>query len=189
MAPPPPHSLWVGRFFRIAWFVLLPVPTRRAAPLRRRLLRYVGAQVGRNVRVGPGVRLIAPQGLVLGDRVRIARGACIDARAGVEIGANTMIGFESVILSETHRFDDPDRPPRDQGMEGRPITIGSNAWLGARVFVLPGRCVGDRAIVGAGSIVTRDVGDGAIVAGSPAMLVRMRDERDELPPGRSEVAE
>lgn len=175
--------------FRLGWFVLLPVPTRRAAPLRRRLLRFVGAQVGNEVRVGPGVRLIAPQGLVIGDRTRIARDACIDARAGVEIGPNTMIGFESVILSETHRFDDPDRPARDQGMEGRPVRIGANAWLGARVFVLPGRNVGDGAIVGAGSIVTRDVDDGTIVAGNPASLIRKRDERDELPAAAEELSE
>ncbi|MBA2609554.1 MAG: acyltransferase [Actinobacteria bacterium] len=181
-------SLTVSRLFRIAWFLLSPFPTRRVGPTRARLLRLVGADIGEGVTFGPGVRLIAPHRLVIGSRTRIARDATIDARAGVEIGPNTMIGFEAVVLSETHRFEDPDQPVRDQGMEGRPVRIGSNAWLGARVFVLPGRNVGNNAIVGASSVVTRDVDPNTIVAGNPAKLVRERDP-GELTPAVDELPE
>lgn len=55
---------------------------------------------------------------------------------------------------------------------GRPVTIGRNVWIGGGALILPAITVGDDAIVGAGSVVTRDVPDGATVAGNPARLLR-----------------
>ncbi|MBI5891608.1 MAG: hypothetical protein HZB47_13225 [Nitrosomonadales bacterium] len=55
------------------------------------------------------------------------------------------------------------------------VSIGKDAWLGANVIILPGRTIGDGAVVGAGSVVTKDVAAYTVVAGNPAKLVRERD--------------
>ena len=84
----------------------------------------------------------------------------------VSIGEGTAIGPAVQILASDH--------PRDAGLRrqkvrfGRPITIGANVWIGGGAIILPGVTIGDDAIVGAGSIVTRDVAPGVTVVGNPA---------------------
>jgi maltose O-acetyltransferase len=84
----------------------------------------------------------------------------------VSIGEGTAIGPAVQILAADH--------PRDPGLRrrkvrfGRPVTIGANVWIGGGAIILPGVRIGDDAIVGAGSIVTRDVAAGATVVGNPA---------------------
>ena len=86
------------------------------------------------------------------------------------IGERTQIGPGVQILAADHPRD-PAR--RATGLEfGRPVRIGRNVWIGAGALILPGVTVGDDALVGAGSVVTRDVPAGATVVGNPA---RMRD--------------
>jgi maltose O-acetyltransferase len=90
----------------------------------------------------------------------------------VHIGERTQIGPGVQILAADHPRDPA---KRSTGLEfGRPVRIGSNVWIGAGALILPGVTVGDDALVGAGSVVTRDVPDGATVVGNPA---RVRDQR------------
>lgn len=159
---------------RAAWLLTTWVPSRRGSSLRVWLLRKGGATVGENVRVGPSVKINAPKGLVLGDGVGIARNAAIDARGGVSVGENTLVGLESILLSFTHRYDRVDIPIKDQGMEAGPITIGSDVWIAGRAFVMPGVSVGDSSVIGAGSIVTKPIPSKVIAAGSPARVIRDR---------------
>lgn len=142
--------------------------------MRRALLRYAGAAVEDTATFGPSVRILGPKGLVVGKGVGVARGSCLDARAGLSIGDHTLIGFESVLLTWTHNWDNPDVPLRDQGSVGRPIRVGANAWVGTRAILLPGVAIGDASVVGAGSVVTRSVAPGQVVAGSPARPIRER---------------
>lgn len=86
----------------------------------------------------------------------------------VVIGEGTAIGPAVQILAADH--------PRDPALRrrgvrfGRPVTIGSNVWIGGGAIILPGVTIGDDAIVGAGSVVTRDVPAGATVVGNPARV-------------------
>lgn len=67
---------------------------------------------------------------------------------------------------------------RAQGLEnGRPVRIGKNVWIGGAAILLPSITVGDNAIIGAGSVVTRDVPDGATIVGNPARQVRSRSDQ------------
>lgn len=88
----------------------------------------------------------------------------------VRIGAGTQIGPGVQLITADH----PREPElRAQGLEmGKPVTIGKNVWIGAGAILLPGVSVGDDAIIGAGSIVTRDVGAEETVAGNPARPLR-----------------
>ncbi|KGD94270.1 maltose acetyltransferase [Achromobacter sp. RTa] len=84
----------------------------------------------------------------------------------VVIGDGTQIGPGVQILAADHPRD---ASTRDAGLEfGRPVRVGSNVWIGGAAILLPGITVGDNAIIGAGSVVTRDVPAGKTVAGNPA---------------------
>lgn len=162
------------RWFRLLWLLLRSVPNRYGSKPRVALLRRAGARVGSNVTIGPRVRVLGPAGLTIEDGVGIARDALLDGRGGIHLEAGSMIGFESILLTWTHNYDDPSLRIADQGSAGRALTVGARAWLGMRVIVLPGMTIGSGAVVGAGSVVTRSVAPSKIVAGNPARELRDR---------------
>ena len=87
----------------------------------------------------------------------------------IRIGDGTQIGPAVQIYAADHPRD-PER--RLAGLEcGKSVTVGSNVWIGGGAILLPGIVVGDDAVIGAGSVVTRDVPPGATVAGNPARLL------------------
>ena len=72
-----------------------------------------------------------------------------------------------------HRFDDPDRPVPWQGFTTKgPTRLGANVWLGANVVVTSGVTIGERCVVGANSVVTRDIPAFSVAAGAPAKVLR-----------------
>ena len=102
----------------------------------------------------------------LGEDVFLNYGCTLLDVCEIRIGDKTQIGPMVQILAADHPRD---AASRDAGLEtGKPVTIGRNCWIGGGALVLPGVTVGDDAIIGAGSVVTRDVPDGATVAGNPA---------------------
>ncbi|MGY9047406.1 hypothetical protein P775_12305 [Puniceibacterium antarcticum] len=102
----------------------------------------------------------------LGRDVFVNYGCVLLDVCAISIGDNTAIGPYVQILTADHPRDGASR---DAGLEfGRPITIGRNVWIGGGAILLPGVTIGDDAIIGAGSVVTRDVAAGITVAGSPA---------------------
>jgi maltose O-acetyltransferase len=105
----------------------------------------------------------------LGDEVFLNAGCVILDTAPVNIGARTMIGpHAQIYCAEHHR----DSVKRRAGLEiARPVTIGEDVWIGGAAIVLGGVTIGDRAIVGAGAVVTRDVAADATVVGNPARPV------------------
>ena len=90
--------------------------------------------------------------------------------APVRIGRRTLIGPNVQLLTAHHPFDVAQRAA---GLEaGRPITIGDDCWLGGGVIVCPGVRIGDRVIIGAGAVVTRDIPDDSVAVGNPARVIR-----------------
>ena len=110
---------------------------------------------GFNIHLGPGVFL--NYNCVILDTARVT------------IGADTRIGPAVQIYAADHPRDPA---LRRSGVEsGKPVTIGANVWIGGGAIILPGVTIRDDAIVGAGSVVSRDVPAGATVAGNPARLL------------------
>jgi len=133
---------------------------------RRALLVERFAAVGEGAFIRPPFHCDYGYNISLGRGVFMNFGCVILDVVGVSIGDMTQIATHVQILTADHPRD-PEA--RRQGLEfGRPITIGRNVWIGAGAIILPGVNVGDDAIVGAGSVVTRDVPAGATVVGNPA---------------------
>ena len=116
-------------------------------------VRFHQVSIGRNVVVMPGCLMMAAGGITIDDRAMIA--------ANVQLISNNHDLYERHIIT------------------CRPVHIGKNAWIGAGATVLPGVTVGDNAVVGAASVVTRDVAPDTIVAGNPARFVRRIESRPE----------
>lgn len=127
---------------------------------------------------GDGCALRAPfyadygYNIHLGSDVFFNYGCVVLDVCPVRIGDKTQIGPATQILTADHPRE---AETRDAGLElGRPITIGSNVWIGGGALILPGVTVGDDAIIGAGAVVTHSVAAGETVAGNPARVLTRR---------------
>jgi len=149
----------------------------RLARKRVNLLRPYFAAFGAKSTISFETRIIEPRKISVGDRSNIPNWSVIDGRGGLRIGDDCMLGFENIILTSTHRSDSLEVPMRTQGMYSAPVKIGNDVWTGCRVVIVPGVTIGDHVIVGAGSVVTKDVPDWAIVGGVPARVIRDRRDR------------
>ena len=94
----------------------------------------------------------------------------------VTIHGNVMMGEEVMFLGGGHKFDNPAVLIGSEGdLPDSPLEVGVDVWIGARAIILPGcKYIGAHSIIGAGSVVTHDVPDYAIVGGNPAKVIRMR---------------
>lgn len=113
--------------------------------------------------------------VTLGDYSGIGVGAKIYGEC--HIGSYVMMGEDVTIITRNHAFARTDIPMMQQGFgEDRPVVIGDDVWIGDRVLILAGVHVGQGAIIGGGSVVTKDVPPYAIVGGNPDRVIRMRGE-------------
>lgn len=106
--------------------------------------------------------------------VRIGRYNQVNCTGEVHIGPNTIIGPFVLISSTNHRFEDPEVPIRDQGLEPATTTIRGNTWIGAHAVITAGVTIGTGVVVAAGAVVTKDVPDDVVVGGVPARVLRPR---------------
>lgn len=95
---------------------------------------------------------------------------------GLRIGSGVAIAGLTMIVSGNHRFDQPDKPIRAQGIEEIPIEIADDVWIGGGAVVLAGARIGAGAIIGAGAVVRGAVAAGSVVAGVPAREIARRGE-------------
>jgi acetyltransferase-like isoleucine patch superfamily enzyme len=132
-------------------------------------------EIGQHTLLEPHVWITAP-----GDaRVRIGSGTFLNiavmvaAAELVEIGDHCMFANGCFVSDAGHRFDDPDKPVPWQGFVTKgPTRVGDNVWCGANVVITSGVSVGERCVIGANSVVTRDLPPFSIAAGAPAKVLR-----------------
>ena len=127
--------------------------------------------------------------LVAAEHVFIGPGCSIEA--GVSIGRFTMFAADVAIVGADHRIDAIGVPMQFAGRDPLPATnVGEDCWLGHGVKVMVGVTIGDFSIIAAGSVVTKDVPEGSIVAGVPGRVLRQRFESPaELEAHRAGLAE
>lgn len=112
----------------------------------------------------------------MGEGVRFNYGCYVNGYGGLTIGARTGFGPYVMVHTANHVTSDPDTAWFDQGWDNRPVTIGSDCWIGMGVCILPGVTIGDHVIVGAGSVVTSDLPDHCLAVGNPARPIRIKGE-------------
>jgi acetyltransferase-like isoleucine patch superfamily enzyme len=110
----------------------------------------------------------------------IGQECTISAYRRVRIGEQCVIADRAMFIDFDHGVVETERPIRLQGIYMRDVEVGSNVWIGYGACVLRGVSVGDNAIVGTNSVVTKDVPANAVVAGSPARVIRMREAPQDL---------
>lgn len=144
--------------------------------LKKCLLVLMGATIGKKVVIYPGVWIAPGRNLTIEDNVDLAKGVIITTGGGVHVGARTLIGYRTQILSTNHNIPLAGKMIFGAGHEYKKITIENDVWIGANCIITAGVRIGQGAVVAAGSVVTRDVPKNTIVGGIPAKTIRIREE-------------
>jgi acetyltransferase-like isoleucine patch superfamily enzyme len=100
----------------------------------------------------------------------------IYGHGGVTIGDDVRMATHIVVVAADHRFDDPNVPIREQGVEPKPIKIGDDVWIGANACILGGVEIGRGCVIGAGAVVAESLEPFSVVVGNPARVVKKRGE-------------
>ena len=104
----------------------------------------------------------------LGKGVFINSGCKFQDQGGINIGDGALIGHNTVLATLNHGL----LPEERHDLIPKPINIGKNVWIGSNSTILPGVTIGDNAVIGAGSVVTKDIPENMIAVGSPAKVIR-----------------
>ena len=111
----------------------------------------------------------------IGSESRLGIGSVV--MGPVSIGDATITGQNCLITGLDHNYEKHDLPIKDQGVSTNPTYIGNGSFIGANVSILPGVFIGDNVVIGAGSVVTKDVPNNHMAVGNPARLVKKFDKR------------
>lgn len=156
----------------LAHLLLIRWTPRPLHAWRAFVLRLFGATLGPHCRIYPAAEIWAPWNLVCEDAVAIANGAVIYNALPMHLGSHATVSQQAYLCGSTHDVDDPAFP-----MISSPIRLGAYAWVAARAVVCAGVTVGEGAVLGLGSIATRDLKPWTVYAGVPARELRARSRR------------
>jgi acetyltransferase-like isoleucine patch superfamily enzyme len=133
-------------------------------------------RIGRWAWIGDGTKIRVHEGKVsIGAKTVMGQECTISAYQHVEIGRECIVADRVMLIDFDHGVVEVERPIRLQGIYKRDVRVAHNVWIGYGACILRGVTVGENAIVGTSTVVTRDVPDNAVVGGSPARVIRMRE--------------
>ncbi|MBQ3414197.1 MAG: galactoside O-acetyltransferase [Clostridia bacterium] len=136
-----------------------------------KLLKEIfGDNLGENSIVNAPIQGACIDRIKIGNNVFINSNTLFMARGGITIEDDVQIAANCQLLTNNHD------PYERQILTCKPILIKKGAWIGAGASIMPGICIGKHAIVGASSVVTKDVPDYAVVVGNPARVIKTLDE-------------
>lgn len=162
-----------NRLARVLWnFTAVIFFTYSPRPLhawRRFLLRAFGAKVGKSVHIYPKVKIWAPWNLDFRDECGVANGAILYSQGKITIGKRTVISQGSHLVAGTHDYTKMGFP-----LITMPINIGDYVWVAAESFIHPGITIGTGAVIGARSVVTKDMPEWMVCAGHPCKPLKER---------------
>jgi acetyltransferase-like isoleucine patch superfamily enzyme len=132
-------------------------------------------KLGRWSWIGHGTKIRAHEGRVeIGAKSVLGQECTISSFQSVTIGRECIVADRVMLIDFDHGVVEVDRPIREQGIYKRDVKVGHNVWVGYGACFLRGTTVGDNAVVGTLSIVTKDIPANAVVGGTPAKVLRMR---------------
>jgi acetyltransferase-like isoleucine patch superfamily enzyme len=138
--------------------------------------RHATLRIGRWAWVGHGSKIRVHEGEVsIGAKTVIGQECTISAFQHVSIGRECIIADRVMLIDFDHGVAEVERPIRVQGIYKRDVRVGHNVWIGYGACILRGVSVGDNSIIGTSSVVTKQVPANAVIGGSPARTIRMRE--------------
>lgn len=163
------HKINFGRFLKLGNSVSLQA------------LGQDGISLGDHVSIGDYGKVVVSttlnqigEHIRIGNNVGIGEYAYLGGAGGLTIGNDCIIGQYFSCHPENHNFEDPETPIRHQGVSRSGITLGKNCWVGAKVTLLDGVCIGDHSVVAAGAVVTKSFPAYSVLGGVPARLIKTR---------------
>jgi len=164
-----------NRLQRMGWSTV-SVPLFKATPAkffmawRRQLLRVFGAKIGKGVNIYPNVKIWAPWNLEMGDESCLSNNVHCYNMDTVTIGKRVVVSQNCIICCGSHDYNDINHP-----VITKPITIEDYAWVTMNVFIQPGVTIHRGAVIGAGSIVSKDMPEMMVCAGNPCKPIKKRE--------------
>lgn len=161
--------LWLLR--SVLGFLCDATPLRALVPLKRSLLRLQGANVGEQIIIASKLLVTIPAGLTIGKRAVLGPNARILCYAPITIGDDFLSAIGLTLHSGSH-------DPETLELDSAPIRIGNNVWCAANVTICSGVTIGDDVVIGAGSLVNKDLPTGVVAAGVPCRVLRPLDRKN-----------
>ncbi len=170
----------MGGAARAAYYLLgrflpkYPIPGYRVAyKVRYFLCKHIFESMGENVLIKRNAYFGDGSKIRIGNNSQIGINSIMDN--DVVIGDDVTMGPDVIIYTSSHEYKDLGIPINQQGEKPhRQVTIGNNVWIGARCIILPGVSIGDNAIIGANTVVTKDVPKNAVFCGTEGHVVKFR---------------
>jgi putative colanic acid biosynthesis acetyltransferase WcaF len=157
---------FIWNIFRVLLYRTSPRPFHG---WRSFLLRCFGAKMGPHCHFYPKSKIWAPWNLICADNVTAGDGVDIYNPAPMRFGSHAIMSQNAFICGATHDYDDPRFPLLAYAME-----LGPYSWVCARAIVAPGVSLGEGAVLGLGSVATRDLEPWTVYAGTPAQKIKDR---------------
>jgi len=130
--------------------------------------KLTGTQVDKSFRCFPPFYTDCGKNIKIGKNVFINACCRFQDQGGIEIGDGSLIGHNTTIATLNHDFN----PDKRANLHPSPVKIGKNVWIGSDCTILPGVEIGDGAVIGAGSVVTKNIPANSIAVGSPARVIK-----------------
>lgn len=147
----------------------------RKLPIIKRKSHFIYQKLG--VHLAPTARMTSDcdivgnyNNIVLKDNAEVNSGVFLLAKNRIEIGENSTLAYRVMVLTSANPNSPVNELSKIYPPISAPVKIGKNVWVGAGAIILPGVTIGDYSVVAAGSVVTRDVPSGVMVAGCPAKV-------------------
>lgn len=166
-----------NRIYRLLWEIvylfLFRYSPKPFHTWRSFILKCFGAQIGHGVHVYPQVKIWAPWNLILADECGIGNGAILYSQDKISVGKRAVISQGAHICGGTHDYNKPGLP-----LITKPIHIGAFAWVATEAFIHPGVSIGDGCVIGARSVVTKDMPAWMVCAGHPCKPIKEREAEE-----------
>jgi putative colanic acid biosynthesis acetyltransferase WcaF len=174
-SPWPKKVLVSMALWEAAWLLLCRWTPKPLYRWRSVVAKTFGARIDGKVFIASSAHIKMPWNLTLSERACIGNKVEVYNLAPVSIGRRATIAQEVYICAGTHKFDDPNLP-----LVVGPVDVGADAFVGARAFLSPGVRVGAGAIIGACSVVTRDIPAWTVAAGNPSRVLKIRSRQSSI---------
>ena len=141
--------------------------------IRLFILKLFGMKIHGSVKFYEGFHIRSPHKIIIENGVSIGPHVLLDGRMGLHINKSAVLGYECIIWTLNHDYNDVNFCGK-----GAPVEIGPYAWICSRSIILPGIKIGEGAVIASGAVVTHDVPPYSVVAGVPARIIGRREEKE-----------